>query len=146
MAKKLQIQEGRLQGPVRITIPAAVAYDLDALQKGIAGLVDRLGCRTCCSGFDITFLQERNFAINEKLEIASSAPNLAFALPQDPVPLRGVTAMLPSKVSYNLEQVQKVVANIADRLGCAACCSGFDITFLHEREFLVDEALNVRPR
>ncbi len=140
MAKNPRSQEARLQGPIRITMPAAVAYDLDAFQRGIAGLVGRLGCQACCSGFDITFLHEREFVINEKLEIAT------VALPQDPVPMRGVTAILPSKVSYNLEQVQKVVANIANRLGCQACCSGFDITFLHERELLIDEALNIHAR
>lgn len=146
MAKKAEIQETRVQGPVRITMPATVAYDLTALQKAIAIFVGELGCRACCSGFDITFQLERNFVINENLEVTSGDPSPAFALPQDPVPLRGVTARLPSKVSYNLDQVQQVVANIADRLGCGACCSGFDITFLQERDFLIDEALNVRPR
>lgn len=140
MNKNPRIQEVRPQGPIRITIPAAVAYDLNAFQKGLATVLGRLGCQACCSGFDITFQHEREFVINERMELA------AVAIRESPMAFSAVTATLPTKVSYNLEQVQKAVANIADRLGCAPCCSGFDITFLHERELLVDEALNVRAR
>ena len=137
MAINTEIQAVRPRGPIRITIPAAVAYDLKAFQKGIATLVERLGCRPCFSGADCTFQLERDFVINEKLEIGP-----AVALPQDPVPER-LRVTLPGKVGYNLDKVHSLVANIAGRLGCLACCSGFDITFLHERELLINETLNV---
>jgi hypothetical protein len=132
--------------PIRITIPASVAYDLKKLQDGLGGILDKLGCMACCSGFDITLLQERNFVISENLEINQPARS-AFGpfpepwLPQDPVPCR---VIMPVKVSYNLEQVQDVLARVAGKLGCEACCSGFDIAFMQERNFLVDEALNIR--
>lgn len=138
MARKTEIQAVRPRGPIRITIPAAVAYDLKALQKGIATLVERLGCRPCFSGSDCTFQLERDFVINEKLEIGP-----AVSLPQDPVPNIPIRVTLPGKVGYDLDKIQILVANIADRLGCLACCSGFDITFLHERELLINETLNV---
>ena len=142
MAKNIEPQAARPIGPVRITIPAAVAYDLGAFQKSIADLVERMGCRACFSGADCTFQLERDFVINEKLELRAASPitavpDMRLALPQDPVPLK---VALPSKVSYDLKLVQKVVAQIADRLGCAACCSGFDIRFLHERELIINEA------
>jgi hypothetical protein len=133
----------KIQGPIRVSIPAAVAYDLARFQKSIASLVERLGCRTCFSGADCTFLHERDLVINEKLEIQSS-PGLSVQLPHDPVPLRRVTATLPGKVSNNLKQIQDVAANIAGRLGCEACCSGFDILFRQELDFVVNEAGQIR--
>jgi hypothetical protein len=150
MAKRPELQALRPQGAIRVTLPAAVAYDLPALQKSIGILMGKLGCMACCSGFDITFLQEREFVISEQLEINSAQRMLADpapqrALPTDPVPW-AVKVTLPNKVSYNLDQVQEAIARVAGRLGCEACCSGFDLTFLHERELLFDEALNLHAR
>jgi hypothetical protein len=127
---------------VRITIPAAVAYNLDAFQKSIASLVERLGCRPCFSGADCTFLHERDWVINEKLETHV----LARSFVQDPVPhpWRSARATLPSKVANNLDQIKSVVANIAGRLGCGGCCSGFDILFQQETNFVVNEAGQIR--
>jgi hypothetical protein len=135
---------------VRITIPAAVAYNLEAFQKSIASLVEQLGCRTCFSGADCTFLQERNFIINEVGEVRGlrnpepqPSPWLAFTNPE-PSPWRFATATLPGKVSNNLEQIRDVVTNVAGRLGCSACCSGFDILFRQELDFVVNEAGELR--
>src|SRR5215475_13141438 len=85
---------------VRITIPAAVAYNLDAFQKSIASLVERLGCRPCFSGADCTFLLERDWVIDEKLETHA----LATSIVRDPSPepWRSATVTLPSKVANNL--------------------------------------------
>jgi hypothetical protein len=55
-----------IQGPIRISMPAAVAFDLAAFQKGIANLVARLGCAPCFSGADCRFIHERDFVIKEK--------------------------------------------------------------------------------
>ena len=133
----------KIQGPVRVSIPAAVAYDLATFQKSIASLVDRLGCRTCFSGADCTFLHERDFVIDEKLQVQRSA-GASVQLPQDPVPIHRATATLPGKVGDNLKQIQEVVANIAGRLGHPACCSGFDILFRQELNFMVNEAGQIR--
>jgi hypothetical protein len=123
-------------------MPAAVAYNLEAFQKSIGHLVEQLGCRTCFSGADCTFLHERDFIINEKLEIrASTGIPIAGG---DPIPARLASATLPAKVSNNLEQIRGVVANIAGRLGCPGCCSGFDILFRQELDFVVTEAGEVR--
>jgi hypothetical protein len=134
-----------MQGTVRITLPAKVAFDLSAFQKSLAVLAERLGCRACFSGVNCTFQLERDFVINERLEI-NSVGSPRQQLPQDPVPLRPVTATLASEVSHDLGKIQETVAKIADRLGCGACCSGFDITFRQELDFIVDEQLNIHGR
>jgi hypothetical protein len=127
---------------VRITIPAAVAYNLEAFQNSIARLVERLGCRPCFSGADCTFLHERDWVIDEKLETHALARS--FAQEPEPSPWRSATATLPSKVANNLDQIKSVVATIAGKLGCAPCCSGFDILFRQELDFVVNEAGQVR--
>jgi len=134
---------------VRITMPAAVAYNLEALQKSIGHLVEQLGCRTCFSGADCTFLHERDFIVNEAGEVRdqpSPSPWLIFTRDHGPQPdpWRLATATLPANVGNNLEQIRGVVANVAGRLGCPGCCSGFDILFRQELDFVVNEAGEVR--
>jgi hypothetical protein len=124
---------------VRITIPATVAFNLEAFQKSIGNLVERLGCPTCFSGRDCTFMQERDFIIDEKLAVRASA--------QQPWPSpwsRLATASLPGEVSNNLEQIRLVVSNIAGKFGHPQCCSGFDILFRQELDFVANEAGEVR--
>lgn len=135
----------KIEGPIRISMPAAVAYDLAAFQKSIANLVGRLGCVTCFSGADCTFLHERDFLINEKLETQASARGSVQLMDQpNPSPWRSTRVTLPAKVSNNLKQVQELVANIAGRIGHPHCCSGFDIFFRQELDFMVNEAGQIR--
>ena len=50
---------------VRLTIPAEVAHDLDALREGFAELAARLGHPGCASGCDgLLVQQEREFTFN----------------------------------------------------------------------------------
>lgn len=55
--------------PVRVSIPARLAFDLKGFQKVQAGILDRLGCPNCCSGFDIRWDLARSFSVDEKLNI-----------------------------------------------------------------------------
>lgn len=72
-------------------------------------------------------------------------------LPQDPVPAsayRGdaVRVVIPAKVAFNLDEFTKVVANLAERLGCKPCLSGRACLFLFERDFVVNpQSLEVEP-
>lgn len=50
--------------PIRITIPAKVAYNMDALQKSIVNIAEAIGCRTCFSGADCFFEMTRDFVID----------------------------------------------------------------------------------
>ena len=55
-----------------------------------------------------------------------------------------VRVSVPVDVYFNLDRIQQVQKTILGRLGCLACCSGWDIRFDLERRFVVDEKLNIR--
>jgi hypothetical protein len=55
---------------VTVSIPERVNGDIAALTRAIAAVVDRLGCKPCCSGFDILFRRETDMlAFDEKLGV-----------------------------------------------------------------------------
>jgi hypothetical protein len=55
-----------------------------------------------------------------------------------------VRVALPREVAYDLDRFQSVQKDILGKLGCLACCSGYDIRWEFEQRFLVDAKLNVR--
>jgi len=55
-----------------------------------------------------------------------------------------VRVSVAPSVYFKLDAIQKVQKDILGRLGCLACCSGWDIRFDLQRQFIVDEKLNVR--
>jgi hypothetical protein len=57
---------------------------------------------------------------------------------------RTVHVTIPADVAFDLDRFQQVQKDILGRLGCMACCSGWDIRFDIERRFVVDANLNVR--
>jgi hypothetical protein len=60
--------------PIRVILPAKVAYNIDHLTKAIANLAERLGCRPCLSGRDCTFVLERDYVVNpESFKVQSLA-------------------------------------------------------------------------
>lgn len=132
------LEKGATPRAVRLTMPASVAYDLPRFQKSIARLLEELGCLKCFSGVDCTFQLERDWVINERGDLRAVA-----AGDPSPQPSLAATATLPAKLGYDIDAVNEVVARIADRLGCSACCSGFDITFRRELDFFVDQDLNI---
>lgn len=56
-----------------------------------------------------------------------------------------IRVTVPATAMYDLDQMQKIQREVLGRLGCPACCSGFDIRFDLARRFMVDEDLVVRP-
>jgi hypothetical protein len=136
----------RLRGPVRITIPATVAYDLKAFQKSVASLVERLGCRGCFSGADCMFQTERDWVISEKHQLspAARAPT-TDALSSPAGASHNVTVSLAKEVRFDLKQVQAAIGRVVGKLGCGGCCSGFDIAFRDEIQLLtVSKDLDVQ--
>jgi hypothetical protein len=132
------------RGPVRITLPASVAYNADALKKTIASVVDRIGCRTCFSGLDCHFLLERDFSVDQKGGLTEPIPSPWIRANPDPVPWKVVVGF-QGKTAYNIEQVYKAIDNVNGRLGCIACHSGFDIDYINEVILLgVDPAQQVQ--
>lgn len=55
-----------------------------------------------------------------------------------------VNVSMPASVYYNLENFQKIHAGILGRLGCPACSSGWDIRYRLQRDFVIDENLNIQ--
>src|ERR1700680_5022804 len=49
----------RAHGSIRVSLPARIAYNPDALKKTIGGLLEQLGCPRCFSGADCLFTFER---------------------------------------------------------------------------------------
>jgi hypothetical protein len=159
--KATQIQPS---GPVRISLPASVAYNVDALQKSIAEIVDRLGCTRCFSGANCVFQLERDWVVNPKLgfqavldpepdpwrfeQVAGFDPTptplrIDRVAGPDPTPWkassRAASVSLAAKVAYNLADIQKVVAEVAGRLGHPQCFSGFDVGFGLEQQLVMNE-------
>lgn len=56
-----------------------------------------------------------------------------------------VRVAVPVDVYFSLDKIQEIQKNVLGRLGCRACCSGWDIRFDIERHFIVDEKLNITP-
>jgi hypothetical protein len=145
-SKAAQIQRS---GPVRISMPASVAYNVNALQKSIAEIVDRLGCTRCFSGANCVFQLERDWVINDKLEVTAVLEpdphpwRIDRVAGPDPTPWkassRAASVSLAAKVAYNLADIQKVVAEVAGRLGHPQCFSGFDIGFGLEQQLVMNQ-------
>ena len=49
---------------VKVTVPAAVAYDLDKAQTVTAEILRRVGCPGCHSGIQILFALEEEYFAN----------------------------------------------------------------------------------
>ena len=136
-------------GPIRIEIPASVGFNLDKLEATVGNLAERLGCPKCFSGFECTFSRETRFAVDaDTLKIETvPLPEWQPFPRQIPLPLigtwptpeRGINVTIPDKVGNELKSFHKVVVNLAERLGCPNCFSGFDCTFSRESRFAVDE-------
>lgn len=134
-AKSKNLSVNLPYGPVRVTIPAKMAFNLPELESGIDRLVDALGCGKCFSGADCSFLHEREFVLGELK--AGPHPDPWRAGPQ-PEPWRQarlqaqqVTVVLSKDVAYDLPAVKNVLAKILDLAGCP-CHSGLDISYLSE--------------
>ena len=132
----------RRGGAVRLTVSARVANDLQLLQASLKNLADRLGHTACATGCDIFHIgQEVEFGINEVALNPQPLPPRGLQL----LPSRGtITVTLPEKVNGNIDLLNRAVANVVGKLGCEACCSGFDILFRNEiNSMALDEKAGV---
>jgi hypothetical protein len=54
----------RLSGPVRITLPISVAYDLEKFTAALGNIARSTGHNTCTSGVDLTFITSREWVVD----------------------------------------------------------------------------------
>lgn len=55
-----------------------------------------------------------------------------------------VRVSIPADIHNDLAKFQKIQKDILGKLGCLACCSGWDIRFNVQRQFIVDKSLVVQ--
>ena len=132
MATKTKV---RAAGPVRITLPAKVAYSPDQLKTSIKRIAEQIGHPRCFSGADCFFQMEREFLVDPQVRAAAVA-SPRVALPSDPVPWK-VSIGLSSGVKYDIDKVLTAVDKVIDLIGPHPCISGFDVLFRDELDWIV---------
>lgn len=127
--------------PVRVSIPASVAANIDGLKKTMGSVLDKLGCPACCSGHDIYLELQRDVVFGRDLKTRSiaSAPAWQVARPHK----HSVSAGLSAAVANNIDDVYAAIDKIAEMSGHTACATGCDIFFNLEELFTLDENFNV---
>ena len=130
-------------GAMRLTLSASVASDLGALKTSLKSLAEKLGHPNCATGCDILHLQlERDFSVGQRGGEVELNPQplpprwlgSGVSLPQDPVPIH---VTMPSEAFNDIKQLTTAVERVVGKLGCAPCCSGFDILFQRELDLIV---------
>lgn len=64
-----EIVDAATARPVRVTVPAVFAYDLDKFQEIQRNIFDRLGHAMCISGFDIRWRLEDDFLVDAEMNV-----------------------------------------------------------------------------
>jgi hypothetical protein len=59
---------------------------------------------------------------------------------------RTIRVKVPANVLYDFDKMTQVLKKTLGELGCPTCCSGRDIRFDGETNFVVDSKLNVKPQ
>ena len=117
--------------PIRVTVPAAVAFNPKAFKSSIATLMERLGCAKCFSGFDCRFQLQRDYLVD---------PADIKKITELPTEIRShnvVNLSLNKAKAFDIAQVNKVIDVLHKRFGCAPCHSGYDFHFRNEIEELM---------
>ncbi len=135
---KTRVQER----PVRLTLPASVANDLEGLQRSLSELAGRMGHPMCASGCNPLYLEtERDLILDEQHGLrAGPGP-----WPWDPALGNRLDVFVSESVTYDIELLQRTVAITAERVGHPHCCSGYDIAFRRESEAIaINDRMEVR--
>jgi hypothetical protein len=124
MAKEALAASARpVAGPIRVTIPASIAFNADSLQRTITNLAELIGCPKCFSGADCLLQMERNFFVDGTKLMAARGPSIEGPFPDPWV----VSVALAPGVKRDLTKVLAAIDKVNGMLGCRACTSGFDI-------------------
>lgn len=124
---------------VRVSIPVSVASDIGALKKSVGSILDKLGCRACCSGFDIFLERQREALVTDGLRGTARLGAFSASKTAGSTLRVGVS---PGSVA-KIEDVNLMLDKIADLSGHVACATGCDIFLQMEEMFVLDRNLNV---
>jgi hypothetical protein len=131
--------------PVRVSIPASVAANVDSLKKSVETVLGKLGCPQCCSGHDIFFEIQRDVMIRKGLrddaEIAAPT-RMASKIREIPAVRVGVNPGAVAKI----DDVFAAIDRIADLTGHPACATGCDIFMQLERILVLDAKLKIEEQ
>jgi hypothetical protein len=131
---------------IRLTLDVSVASDLKQLKVSLKNLAERLGHSACATGCNSLYLNlQRDFLVRSDRGVVSfnpqpDPPGLSIGLPQDPIPLKSINVSVPGSVFDNIEVLGSTIEKVLGRLGCPACCSGFDLFFQREIDGFVVNA------
>jgi hypothetical protein len=107
---EMKVPQMRTRGTVRVTLPAKIAYEPEALKRTIGGIVGRLGCPTCFSGADCHFNNEREFVVDPAGAISALSHGAAVALNPQPLPPKSdVVVSLAPSLRYNIDGIFKAI-------------------------------------
>jgi hypothetical protein len=129
-------QEKFSAGAVRITLPARVTYDPDALKESIGRLAELIGHPDCFSGADCLFQMERDFLFDPE---GSANPGMAPTAGAE----AAMTVGLSPRVKYDIGTVMLAVDKVIDLIGPHPCISGFDVLF-KDQMIVINEELEAQ--
>jgi hypothetical protein len=134
--------EPAVRGPIRVTLPAAVAYDPDRLKKSLGSILEKTGCRACCSGADIFLQMEREFLVDPDTNVRSREAAASAEFRARP---HQFAVGLSPEVKYDIDRVFEAIDRVIDILGPHPCISGADILLQDElRAIVVNERLEAQ--
>lgn len=111
-------------GTVHITLPAAVAGNINSLSGSLKEIAEQLGCPKCVSGYNCRFELEKDLLFDpavKKLSRAQVSESLASA--------PTVRVNVGAKSSYQLDSIIASVRKIAELTGHTACATGCNLFF-----------------
>lgn len=128
--------------PVRVSLPASVASDIDRLKKAVGSVLGHLGCQACCSGHDIFFELQRDFVFDKDLR---ETP-LAMVGRRGQAGGKTIDIGLNPDAAGNIDTVFAAIDKLAELTGHVACATGCDWRFNLERSLVLDMKMNLREQ
>lgn len=127
-------------GPIRVSMPAKIAYDLDSFRSSLDEILEDLGCLKCFSGAVCTFELERQYVLGsaERINQFPALGRRDLGARDWVSPSRDVMVSVGNpERTFEIDSIYSIIDKVLGELGCLACCSGFDITFRTELENVV---------
>lgn len=122
---------------VRVSLPAAVAADINQLKETVGSVLEHLGCGACCSGHDVFFELQRDVVFNDDLR-EGVAVGSGAARPEAGLANGTVSVSARPESLDNIKSVFEAIDRIAEISGCPSCATGCDLRFNLERVLVAE--------